>query len=370
MYEAQTYEQILGRMLERIRGLDPRLDTREGSVLWLALAPAAVELAVLYTQADAVLAESFADTETRDFLIRRCAERGIRPESAYAAVWRGAFVPGIYAGARFSADKLNFIAEERLDAPEGATEPGEFWRLRCETPGLVGNSARGDLIPIEYVPGLRTAELLELLIPGEDEEDTEALRQRYFRSFDAQAFGGNVADYKEKIHAMQGIGGCKVWRAWQGGGTVRVVIQNSLFAAPTPELVAAVQEALDPEAVAGEGLGLAPIGHAVTVVGVAPVAVDSFARFTLAPGLDWETVLLGLRQAAETYFLELAKSWEDGAPIVVRISHLETRFLSVPGIVDLTGTTLQGLEENLTLSVDAIPVCGTLSGQVGGQRYG
>ena len=40
-----------------------------------------------------------------------------------------------------------------------------------------------------------------------------------FDSMDAQSFGGNVADYKERVNAMNGVGGVKVYPVWNGGGT-------------------------------------------------------------------------------------------------------------------------------------------------------
>ena len=53
-----------------------------------------------------------------------------------------------------------------------------------------------------------------MVIPGEDEEDTEVFRQRYMDSLNAQAFGGNRADYLEKVNAIPGVGGVKVYRVW------------------------------------------------------------------------------------------------------------------------------------------------------------
>lgn len=47
------------------------------------------------------------------------------------------------------------------------------------------------------------------MIPGEDEEDTEVFRQRYMDSLNAQAFGGNRADYLEKVNAIPGRGRCE-----------------------------------------------------------------------------------------------------------------------------------------------------------------
>lgn len=70
------------------------------------------------------------------------------------------------------------------------------------------------MIPIEYVEGLETCFVSALLIPGEDEEDTELFRQRYFNSLNLQAFGGNKADYLEKVNKVPGVGGVKVYRAW------------------------------------------------------------------------------------------------------------------------------------------------------------
>lgn len=70
------------------------------------------------------------------------------------------------------------------------------------------------MVPIEYIQGLKTADLTQLLVPGEDEEDTESFRKRYFDSFNEQSFGGNQADYIAKVKAIDGVGAVKVERVW------------------------------------------------------------------------------------------------------------------------------------------------------------
>lgn len=82
MYEAQTYESILARMLQKALSINSNLDTREGSLVWYGDAPAAVELQNLYIALDTVLNETFADTATRPYLILRAAERGLSPQPA------------------------------------------------------------------------------------------------------------------------------------------------------------------------------------------------------------------------------------------------------------------------------------------------
>ena len=42
MYEAQTYEAILSRMLQKALSINGNLDTREGSLVWCGDAPAAL----------------------------------------------------------------------------------------------------------------------------------------------------------------------------------------------------------------------------------------------------------------------------------------------------------------------------------------
>ena len=56
-------------MVDRALSYNKNLDSREGSLLFLAEAPAAVELQNLYIALDAVLTETFADTASREYFI-------------------------------------------------------------------------------------------------------------------------------------------------------------------------------------------------------------------------------------------------------------------------------------------------------------
>ena len=209
MYEAQTYEAILSRMLQKALSINGNLDTREGSLVWCGDAPAAVELQNLYIALDTVLNETFADTATRPYLILRAAERGLKPQPASPAVLQLSITPTtlhLPMNTRFSIGELNYY----VSADRGSGN----YEITCETAGEAGNDYTGTVIPIEYVDGLETCSISAVVIPGEDEEDTEVFRQRYMDSLNAQAFGGNRADYLEKVNAIPGVGGVKVYRVW------------------------------------------------------------------------------------------------------------------------------------------------------------
>lgn len=398
MYEDTTYEVILERMLDRVQD---KFDKREGSVIFDTHSPTAIELQILYFELDRILQEAYGDTASREFLIRRCKERGITPYEATNAVLKGEFTPTNIdvTGQRFNIGSMNFIVLEKI-------ADGEY-QVRCETSGIVGNQQLGTMIPIEYIEGLETAELTEILIPGEDEEDTEDLRERYFNSFNEKAFGGNVKDYLEKTNAIPGVGSTKVTRVWNNdirpaemipsaavkawydtikitvsseialwletvfnaaeqkklttGGTVLLTILSSDFGLASETLIQTVQQTIDPEENAGEGYGLAPIGHIVKVESAKVHEVTVKTNITFDTGYGWTNLQNSINDAISNYLLELRKSWADNPYLVVRISQIETRLLGIKGVVDIGDTKINGASDNLTLEKFEVPIFGGAS---------
>ncbi|MBP3628675.1 MAG: baseplate J/gp47 family protein, partial [Anaerotignum sp.] len=229
----------------------------------------------------------------------------------------------------------------------------------CETAGACGNDYLGNLLPLETMMGLAEATLTELRTDGEDEEGDEELRKRYFASFDADAFGGNIADYKSKVNALQNVGGVKVYPAWNGGGTVKVVIIDQGWRAPTETELSELQDRIDPES-RGEGYGIAPIGHRVTVDGVTEVPCRISMNLSLAEGAVQETVLADIQGRFEVYFEEMRKNWADSTYLTVRISYLEARALEAEGVVDISDCSINGGSGNLVLGADEVPVLGEI----------
>ena len=353
MFESYTYEYLLNRMLENVPS---EVDKREGSLIYDALAPAAVELCQMYIELDVILKETFADTASREYLIKRAAERGITPYPATYAVGKGIFNTVIPLGTRFSIEQYNYQTEELISSDNHS------YRMVCETAGEEPNHVLGTLTPIDYVEGLQSAELVDILVPGEEKEDTESIRARYMATFDDQSFGGNRADYIERINALAGVGGVKVYRTWQGGGTVKCVIINSSYQTPSEELIDDVQTAVDPAVNQGEGLGIAPIGHVVTMVGVEEAGIDIEIQITYQEGWSFADCKSYMESTIDGYFLELAQDWAQSDALIVRISQIESRLLEVEGILDVANTKLNGMEKNLTLGADQIPKRGEVIG--------
>lgn len=355
MYEEQTFERILQRSLERV-GVD--VDKREGSLIMNAIAPVSAEHANIYILLDGIISDGYADTANRDYLIRRCRERGIEPHAATNAVLKGKFNMEIPIGSRFNLEELNYVAIELIESAEEETVTYYYYQMRCETSGTEGNKYFGELSSIDYIHKDLEGSLVELLIPAEDEEDTEILRNRYLSSFASSPFGGNKQDYKDKTNSLDGVGGTVVIPVWNGGGTVKLIIIDSEYHVASVELVKAVQEAIDPDP-QGTGTGIAPIGHTVTVVSAEAFAVDVSCNITLVEGYQLVTVKTKIKEALEAYFRDMRKAWENGG-LVVRISQIENRILGVDGVLDVINTTANGSTENLVLEVDQLPIMGEL----------
>jgi len=349
MYEEQTYEEILSRTLNRVA---TDVDKREGSLIMNAVAPVSMEHANLYILLDGIIRNGYADTAIREYLVRRCEERGIFPYEATKAVLNGKFNMEIPIGSRFNLNELNYKAIAFIKSADGFF----YYQMECETAGTEGNKYFGTLGSIEYIDKDLEGTLIELLIPAEDEEDTEELRKRYTASFQSSAFGGNKQDYKEKTNSLDGVGGTVVVPVWNGGGTVKLVIINSDYNIASTTLVQTVQNAIDPTP-QGTGVGIAPIGHIVTVVSAVEKPIEVSCRLTFSEGYTWSHIQDKAVEAIEAYLLEMRKAWEN-SDLVVRISQIENRLLNLEGVLDIADTTINGVEDNLILKQDELPVFG------------
>lgn len=349
------YDEILKRMLDRV---PDDLDKREGSIIYNALAPAALELATMYFTLQNNMDLMFADTAVDEYLDRICNQNGLTRNPATKAIRKGLFydeennLMDIDINSRFSINSVVFKATEKI-------ETGTY-RLECETEGTEGNNYVGDLIPVQYIQGLAKAQITDILIPGEDIETDEQLRQRYMESVNKEAFAGNIADYKIKTKAIEGVGAVKVFPVWNGGGTVKLTILDSNFNKASNELVELVQKDICPD-ITDEGIGIAPIGHKVTVDTVEEVEINLNTTITLVETYSSETIKTQIEEVLENYFDELRKTWEDSNNLIVRVSQIEARILNLSGVLDIQDTKLNNGTSNVELEVNEVPVVGEVT---------
>lgn len=376
--EQYTYKYLMSQALSFV---DDSLDKREGSIIYDALAPACYVLAGYYMQLYQVVKNSFAVTATGEWLDQRVKESGITRREATAAVKRADFTDDagqaavVRIGTRWSTVSSTNPITYRVTAQyeqNGAPVVGAY-ELTCETLGTIGQEYTGPIIPVDFVKGVAAATMSTTLIPGRDAETDDELRERYFDQMSAKAFGGNISDYRNKTREIIGVGDLQIYPVWNGGGTVKLSIVDTAFRAASNEFVQEVQKLIDPvnaSGVQGDGLGIAPIDHKVTVVAPEEVPVNITASIVLQVPYEVGQVQPAVEQAIEAYMVELRHDWAtpnefNEYALSVYASRITAAIVGVPGISNVTNVRLNGTAADITLQQTGqkqqIPVKGTVT---------
>lgn len=269
MFETKTFENILSDMLSYVSDRNPSLDTREGSIIYTALAPIALELETAYHEMDMIIDETFIESASKEYLIKHGDQVGLPLIEATFGHFTGEFNGEVAIGTRFNLDKFNYSVIKKL---AGSTNTNHLYELVCETAGSEPNSYLGDLTPITYIKGISSAKLIECTIPGEDEEDTEQYRYRLQTYVKTPPIDGNVAQYDAWLSQYKGVGKYKIFPCSPTVNCVKLLITNSENGRAGETLLDEVQNYFDPGET-GMGDGVAPIGSIVTVETVTEVPV-------------------------------------------------------------------------------------------------
>ena len=354
MFEDKTFENIMDELLSNV---DETVDTREGSIIYDACAPIALEIEQLYADLGLVLDECFADTASYYYLIKRAAERGIFVKEGTKAQLKVSVEPDQdINGMEFSIGEYTYTG---LDGTVGG-----YRVIECTEAGVDGNNLSDDIIPISDATGsIEAITAVAVYVAGTNDEDEESLRKRYFDSFVNVAFGGNKAEYKTKADDFENVYGCKVYPTWNGGGTVKLKILGSGYKAASAGVISEIQQAFDPTQ-DGTGVGIAPIDHIVTVDTVTEVPINLNMTIAYTTGFSWADISERFATAFEDYLLESRKTWEDNANLIVRIGQIESILLDFECVDNVTSVSINGgtSAENYIVPGDSVPIGGTYNG--------
>lgn len=323
------------------------IDTREGSLFYNACSRQAIKLEEAFIQMDLILDNMIVDTMDEEHLTTYGNERGVIRNAATAATVKGVFSQEIEIGARFLLNNYTYIVTSKLS--------DYTYVLTCETPGDEANSNIGEIEPIEYIDEYAGGSITEILTPGTPLEDLEEYRTRVITSFNTKSFGGNRAQYTEYMNALPYVGGCKVTRRKEGEENITIYFQSETYGVPTPETVEKAQTEIDPTINSGEGYGLAPICHKVKIQGVTGVTVNISTKITFDSGFSFDSLQETINGVIDDYLMELNKTWQGSDALIVRIAMIESKIMSIDGVIDITETTINDASENLTL--DQYAVC-------------
>lgn len=371
--EKYTFQYLINSALDMV---PDNIDKREGSIIYDALAPACYQLADMYINLKDVVLNTFVTTSYGEYLEQKVLEQGLRRHEATKAIKKGVFTfedntPAVLqVGSRFATimneENLIYKVIDQYLNEEKVPVKGEYL-LECETYGTVGNGYIGDLLPITYINNLKTAKITTLVTPARDKETDEELRDRYILTVNQKPFGGNVAQYDQEIRNIEGIGEVQIYPAWNGGGTVKCSIIDTEFNIVEDEVINRVQSLIDPIENSGEGLGLAPIGHKVTICTPTKVIVNIEAKVQVLNGYTIEQLRNEIKQSIDKYLLSLRKNWGisddvNRYSLTIYRSQITAKILGVIGIANVSEIKINNKLEDLVLlensTTQQLPILG------------
>lgn len=366
-----TYDEILQQLLDRVPDM---FDKRDTSPIQTAAGMAAYGLEQYYINLAEAERQGLIQTATGEQLDMLSIIAGTTRYQASPAVRLGIFNIAVPIGSRFSTingeDSIDF---QVTAVASGEDEDSYYYQLTAETAGTIGNEYTGPILPITAIPGLTSAQITGILVPGDDTETDEAYRERVYEALNDRPFGGNIAAYRQEILAIDGVGAVQVYPTWNGGGTVKCVILGAdTFLPASPTLIENVQNAIDPPPNQGLGLGMAPIGAQVTIATATEVQIDITATLLLASGYNIEQVRQAVQQQLENYLLSIRQEWDTNISATgveyaanVYVARITAAIVGATGVVNVNALTVNGENEDIELTetgtVQQIPVLGTVT---------
>lgn len=364
-YTQNTHQVLLQRMLAMVPATFDKRDTQPIST---ALSPAAYIVAGLYIDLNQVQLQAAIQTASGEYLDNWAVLGGISRYAASAAVRLGVFNTSVPIGSRFStingADSIDFTVT--------AAVSGTQYQLTADTPGSIGNDYTGPILPITAIPGLTSAQITDILVPGDDTETDTELRARLILALTDRPFGGNIASYRTEIMEMDGVGAVQIYPVWDGGGTVKCSILGADYLPASPTLVGQVQNAIDPPPNQGLGLGLAPIGAKVTITAPSEAEISVSATLTMQSGYNVGQVQSAVESALEAYLLTVRQSWADNISSTgvayaanIYLARVTAAIIGVTGIVNATNVAINGAAADISLpqtgEAQSVPVLGSVT---------
>ena len=354
-YTSRNYDYWLDKMLDNV---PDDIDQREGSIVFDALAPAAMAMAQQSLTMANIIRQSYIKTAQGQFLDYRAAEHGTARYVATQTEVKAKFldsdgnpINNVQIGDQFAS-----IGETPIFYTVQKINDDLTGELTADDPGTTANSYIGQILPVTSNDSLSWAEITEIVAPARDEETEDHLRDRLLKADDWVAYGGNVADYLSMLSKINEVGAGQVYPVWAGPGTVKLVVLNNDLMPASADLVKKVKNIIDPEDREALGYGLAPIDHQVTVVAPSILTVNVASTVTIDTKQNADNVKAKIKEAIENYFELLRQSWNTvdqkagrGYSQTVYRSKILSQIMSVEGVINASVPVLNDTDGDIAL---------------------
>lgn len=192
----------------------------------------------------------------------------------------------------------------------------------------------------------------EPITGGTEEESDEDYYARIQLENESEAYSyiGNDTDYKRWALSVDGVGSCIVMQAWDGPGTVKLVLVDSNGDPASEELIRKVYDHIvSPE---DRSKRLLPTGTAELTVAAAATVEISYQ----CTGLLYDPSVTNLEQIKEDFRAAVEAVYERAKAAGRFVYHqAESLITDLPGVNDYGTFMVNGAEEDIELSQEEYP---------------
>lgn len=346
MFEEQTYDAIMQRLLNNVSA---DVDKSEGSFIYDALAPAALELAQAYVQLDNILQIVFAQTSYGEWLDKRAAEFGIYRKTGTKASGQvkflgtdGTVIPigtivQTEAGLQFQTTVEVTIQAGIAIVDIEAIETGSQYNVPANTITE---------LPVSIV-GVVAATNEDPMTGGTDDENDESLLNRLLLKVQSPATSGNANHYKQWALEVAGVGDAEIVPLWSGPGTVKVVVIDSNKQPASTDIVNAVAAHIEENR---------PIGASVTVISAQALNIDISATIVRDSNYTLEQVIANVSNKVIEYLKNIAFKQS-----IVSYAWIGSLLLESGGILDYSNLIVNSGTSNIIIGDEQVAVLGQVT---------
>lgn len=259
-------------------------------------------------------------------------------------------------GSIFSTASASDTAAMEFSSTEGGRIEGEGYAMvpvRAVIPGK-GSNVAADTVILQNKPlnGVKAVTNPEPITGGMEVESDEDYYERIQLENESEAFTciGNDTDYKRWATSVDGVKKCIVIQAWDGPGTVKLVLVDSNDNPASDELARAVfNYIVSPD---DRSKRLLPTGTArLTVTGADTVDISYECT-----GLDFNPGVTNMEQIKADFKRALEEVYERARAVGKIVYHqAESLITDLPGVYDYTTFKMNGLEEDILLPEESYP---------------
>ena len=345
----ETKTTIMERLLDAV---SDNWDKSEGSFIYDALKPVAVEMFNFYDLLENRKEQMSINTASGSYLENRLKEFGFYRKQALAAAGyvtiTGASGTKVEINTLVASDKAVYKITDTgtIDASGTVTLP-----ITCTSTGTAGNADIGAVnrFPIT-ISGLISVVNTSAVTGGSDTETDNEIKARFFDYMKKPSIPGNKAYYEKLAAEVDGVGKAQCIPLWNGAGTVKVVIADTSMKAANNTLVNSVQSHINDNRF---------IGADVTVAAATELTVNVACKLSTDSTVAESEVYTAVCSVLSEYFKKL--SFPDTTGTYITYAKILTLIMSVEGVSDCTELKINNGTANIPIPSANVVVLGVVT---------